>query len=264
MTTVSIPEKPTGSFEHVHQGVNGNEFRYANWEDRDMTSRKMVPTGGYFHGEGLAIRYQNGPVGPGNPVNGCQVEDLLIAARIRLMHFQGDGTQDSSGEFGCHENSRAVYAISEALSWLDARTRARQEQGVEGSNLHHESATEAEAPRSMTRPPQMVGNPLLGPGREPVFEPEHLPSGTITDEEHRNLWGEEPPKPAPEPLTPRDGLGTTKPIVVEHDLIGDWSERYYNAFLACLNWQDNRIDLRMPHESRQRMAHTIAKIALNS
>lgn len=238
-----------------------------------MTSRKMVPTGGYFHGEGLAIRYQDGPVGPGQKPNGCQVEDLLVAARYRLMHFQGDGTQDSSGEFACYENAEAVYAIGEALNWLAARTRARQEQGVEGSNLPHESATEAEPPRSMEPPPQMVGNALFGddlaerylqpPEPATDFVPQHLPGGTITDEQHRSLWGEEPPEPAPEPQTQTAGAGGKPPVVVDHGLIGDWSERYYNAFRACLVWQDKQIDLRMPHESRQKMAHTIAKKAMN-
>ena len=255
MTTVAIPDKPTGAIERSWVGVNGNNFSYANWEERDAVSRKMVPTGGYFYGKGLAVRYQNGPVGPGNPVNGCQVEDLLMAARARILHFQGDGTPDSSGECACPENAGALEGINYALAWLDARTSAREKQGVEGSNLPHETDTSykpilSEPPPPPGKPAQMLGNPLHGPGQEPEYVSETVPEIVEIVPESR----------AAETVTV-----TIKPALLSSDDIDveQWSERYYNAFRSCLEWQDRQIGMRMPHESRQKMAHFIAKKVVN-
>lgn len=73
------------------------------------------------------IRFQNGPVKE-NGVNGCHQEDLLAIVIDRLEHFQ-------AGDFKCRENALALTKIQEALRWLQHRTAARVDRGVEGKNI---------------------------------------------------------------------------------------------------------------------------------
>ncbi len=73
------------------------------------------------------ISFQNGPVKE-NGVNGCHQEDLLAIVIDRLEHFQ-------AGDFKCRENALALTKIQEALHWLQHRTAARVERGVEGTNV---------------------------------------------------------------------------------------------------------------------------------
>ncbi len=73
------------------------------------------------------ISFQNGPVKE-NGVNGCHQEDLLVIVIDHLEYFQ-------AGEFACRENALALTKIQEAMHWLNHRTAARVERGVEGTNV---------------------------------------------------------------------------------------------------------------------------------
>jgi len=74
------------------------------------------------------VKFQKGPVKEVG-VNGCYQEDLIAIVIDRLQGFQ-------AGEFACSENEQALISLKKALSWLNARTRARAAQGVEGTNQH--------------------------------------------------------------------------------------------------------------------------------
>ncbi len=101
--------------------------------------KNATPEHGY--GEGFAaaspqgpfgeIKWQLGPVGEVG-INGTTIEDVIEVCIKRLDGF-------NAGEFRCRENSLAITALEEARNWLLQRTRARQEQGVEGVNASHAS-----------------------------------------------------------------------------------------------------------------------------
>lgn len=102
---------------------------------RNREDEEGRPAGGYVRGVGIAIDWQNGPlgrVGTDERVepNGAFVEDVLAAALQRIQHYQ-------AGDFRCRENALAITKIEEALMWLDARTRRRVAEGTEGT---HEGA----------------------------------------------------------------------------------------------------------------------------
>lgn len=91
------------------------------------------PTGGYVHGPGLCIAWQDGPRGKdaeGNllPANGAFVEDALAAAFQRLAFFQ-------DSKFNSPDNAEAMEHISAALDALSLRTKARANRGVLGSHV---------------------------------------------------------------------------------------------------------------------------------
>jgi hypothetical protein len=79
--------------------------------------------------EAISIDWQDGIIPPGGVQNGAFVEDVLEAARQRILFF------NSHPRFRCRENSLAITKIEEALQWLDWRTRNRVNQGVE--NTYH-------------------------------------------------------------------------------------------------------------------------------
>jgi hypothetical protein len=79
----------------------------------------------------MEIYWQDGVIPPGESQNGAFVEDVLEAARQRLLFF-------NSTKFRCRENSIAITKIEEALQWLDWRTRNRLGQGVENTYETHE------------------------------------------------------------------------------------------------------------------------------
>ncbi len=76
------------------------------------------------------IRFQNGTVAEVGE-NGCQVEDVLEAALLRL--------QQLNERFPCRENALAITNAQQAVFWLRERTRVRQAQGVEGQYEPHQS-----------------------------------------------------------------------------------------------------------------------------
>ena len=80
------------------------------------------PIGEFGH-----VEFQKGPIGE-TGVNGCQNEDLLAIVIDRLEYFQ-------NGLYACRENALALTKLQEALHWLEARTKDREERGVEGTNV---------------------------------------------------------------------------------------------------------------------------------
>jgi hypothetical protein len=70
------------------------------------------------------IKFQKGSVKESD-INGCYIEDLLIIVQDRLECFQ-------NGDFPCLENELALSCVSQALNWLNYRTKERQKRGVEG------------------------------------------------------------------------------------------------------------------------------------
>ncbi len=79
----------------------------------------------------IDINWQDGIIGDADGQNGAFVEDVLEAARQRLLFF-------NSTKFQCRENSLAITKIEEALQWLDWRTRQRLIQGVENTYVRHD------------------------------------------------------------------------------------------------------------------------------
>lgn len=77
------------------------------------------------------IVFQNGTVAEAGE-NGCQVEDVLEAALMRIRQL--------NEAFPCRENALAVTNVQQGLMWLQERTRLRQAQGVEGQHVAHDSA----------------------------------------------------------------------------------------------------------------------------
>ncbi len=93
------------------------------------------PAGGYAHGPGMCIAWQDGPrgrvgeTGPLNPANGAFVEDALVAARQRLDFFQ-------QSQYAHEANAEAILHIDAAIEALHARAVERQLRGVLGKNAN--------------------------------------------------------------------------------------------------------------------------------
>jgi hypothetical protein len=73
------------------------------------------------------VAFQNGPIKESG-INGCHQEDLLAIVIHRLQSFQ-------AGEYACRENALALTKLEEAMHWLNHRTTARQDRGVEGTSI---------------------------------------------------------------------------------------------------------------------------------
>lgn len=74
----------------------------------------------------VTIRFQNGPILEAG-VNGVSGEALLAVVIDRLRCFQ-------AGPFASNENMHALTHLTQALDWLQKRTRDRLARGVEGTN----------------------------------------------------------------------------------------------------------------------------------
>jgi hypothetical protein len=90
------------------------------------------PSGGKVDGIGLAIEWQNGPLGrteDGTRVepNGAFVETVIAAVVERIKFYQ-------DGKFNCRENAIALTHLETALLWLNKRTQDREERKVEGTH----------------------------------------------------------------------------------------------------------------------------------
>ncbi len=77
------------------------------------------------------IKWQLSPVQEAG-VNGATIEDVIEVCIDRLRGFQ-------RGPFASRENALSITDLESARNWLLQRTRARQEQGVEGTNAQHRS-----------------------------------------------------------------------------------------------------------------------------
>lgn len=96
-----------------------------HWNDENGN-----PAGGSTYGVGFAISWQNGPLGRGperHEPNGAFVEDIIEAARDRLLFYQ-------NGKFACDDNQTAIIALEKALISLEKRTHDRETRNVEGTH----------------------------------------------------------------------------------------------------------------------------------
>ena len=99
---------------------------------RNYTDANGNPAGGYAHGVGITISWQDGPRGKNSsgelePANGAFVEDALAAAFQRLAHFQ-------NSKFKHERNAEAMEHIQNAINALNRRASERSSRGVLGSN----------------------------------------------------------------------------------------------------------------------------------
>lgn len=100
---------------------------------RNYTDNEGNPAGGYAHGVGLCIAWQDGPRGKNEdgtllPANGAFVEDVLVAAHQRLDFFQ-------RSKFTHPDNAEAMSHIYQAIECLNRRARERAARGVLGNNV---------------------------------------------------------------------------------------------------------------------------------
>lgn len=96
----------------------------------NTTDENDNPTGGYVHGVGLKIDWQNGALGCGEDrvePNGAFIETVISACVQRLEFFQ-------TSKFSCRENAIAITKLQEALHWLEHRTKDREKRKVEGEH----------------------------------------------------------------------------------------------------------------------------------
>lgn len=112
----------------ITQQAQSNPIRVSNHTDENGN-----PTGGYAHGTGLCIAWQDGPRGKAEggtmaPANGAFVEDALVAARQRLQFFQ-------ESKFKCEANGEAIRCIDAALDALERRAKERAARGTQGQHL---------------------------------------------------------------------------------------------------------------------------------
>ena len=80
------------------------------------------PKGGWVHGEGFSIDWQNGV----QMRSGAFIEEVLEAVMQRFQFFQGT-------KFACSENNEAITGIQLALNAMKRRLENRAARGVEGS-----------------------------------------------------------------------------------------------------------------------------------
>jgi len=88
------------------------------------------PAGGFSETQWIRVDWQDGPLsvdGVRREPNGAFVEDVIRVAIGRLEFY-------NDGDFRCRENSLAITKLEEALHWLNHRTSAREERGVEGTH----------------------------------------------------------------------------------------------------------------------------------
>jgi hypothetical protein len=89
------------------------------------------PVGGTVRGTGLAIDWQNGPLGRDESriqPNGAFTENVIYAVLQRLEHFQ-------TTQFKCRENALAITKLEESLHWLHSRTMRREAAKTEGTHI---------------------------------------------------------------------------------------------------------------------------------
>ena len=115
LVAVDSPSAETGGASHVY-------------EMRIQTQRGL---------EIQTVKFQNGPIGGPDSVNGTSNEAVLGIVIDRLRGFQGMLTQQTgvAAQHACRENACALTHLEEALLWLRKRTLDRMARGVEGTNL---------------------------------------------------------------------------------------------------------------------------------
>jgi len=100
------------------------------FEARNRYDKDENPAGGWVKGNGIAIRWQKGPLGRGKSrkkPNGAFVETVIAAVINRLDFYQGS-------KFACAENQAALDKLTKALKILNGRTKSRETRKVEGTH----------------------------------------------------------------------------------------------------------------------------------
>lgn len=88
------------------------------------------PAGGECSGNGVNIRWQNGPLGRDEnrkDPNGAFVETIILCAIDRLKFYQ-------NSKFECFENDEAIKCLESAVGFLKIRTKRRVNLNVEGTH----------------------------------------------------------------------------------------------------------------------------------
>ena len=96
-----------------------------NWSDE-----KGDPAGGVASGVGFCISWQNGPLGSGRQrkePNGAFVETVLDAVIQRIEFYQ-------ESRFRSDDNDITLGHLRAVQKHLEARTRDREQRGVEGTH----------------------------------------------------------------------------------------------------------------------------------
>jgi len=99
-------------------------------ETHNKLDEHGIPTGGSVRGIGIAIDWQEGPVGRDGDrkeQTGAYVEEVLVACLDRLGCYQNT-------KFSCPENVLAVSDLEGAIKWLRRRTEDREKRLVEGTH----------------------------------------------------------------------------------------------------------------------------------
>jgi hypothetical protein len=111
----------------ITQNGESNQIRCRNYTDAEGN-----PAGGYAHGIGMSIAWQDGPRGTGTdgqlaPPNGAFVEDAIQAAAQRLAFFQ-------QSKYAHPDNAEAIAHLDAAIKALGRRAAERRSRGVLGLN----------------------------------------------------------------------------------------------------------------------------------
>jgi len=93
------------------------------WFEKDIRPKAFI----YVRNDKNSISFtlQNQPIKECG-VNGCQVDELIEAAKIILTGL--------NTKFPCRQNSLAITKLDEALHWLTDRRNDREKRGVEGES----------------------------------------------------------------------------------------------------------------------------------
>lgn len=97
---------------------------------QNVSDENGNPAGGRYDSKGIAIEWQNGPLGRGlerREPNGAFVENVIDAAIKRIEYYQ-------ASKFACFENEQALRHLQLAAAWLDKRTKDREARNVEGTH----------------------------------------------------------------------------------------------------------------------------------
>lgn len=104
-------------------------IKTTNLKDKDGN-----PSGGECIGNGVNIRWQNGPLGRDwdriDP-NVAFIETVIQCVIKRLEFYQ-------NSKFNCDENHEAIVALENAVDVLNSRTKRREEDGTDGTEGTHE------------------------------------------------------------------------------------------------------------------------------
>ena len=114
---------------YAFRGHNGQPYHGHNKVDADGN-----PAGGDFHGQGIDIYWQDGPL-PRYPAqtgdaNGAFCEDVIVGVIKRIEFYQGELPGEGDGRFACGENAAALYHLREAHRILLGRAARRRRQGT--------------------------------------------------------------------------------------------------------------------------------------